>query len=313
MFISKDDEARIHPVLTNLAIAYPQSGLVANKICPPVDVGDEKEDGTYFLFDKSNLQGGQDDIRALGARASSFDWKLDTDSYHAEEHTLEKPIDWREFKKFKKYLDLGRTTQEILLELLLLNYEVRVGNAFCTEAPYTAISHLLSLSGTTCWSDFLNSDPEANVETAREAVALHAAEPNAISVPVNVWRTIRRHPAVRSLMKEPDSRQMTEDGFPTRLWGLQAFFPGARRNTVMPGGAESISRVWSDYVWIGVINPRPAIKVMSFAYTLKAAGMKVETYEDKPKKSDVVRIQHQISDEKIVCQAAGYLIKNVLG
>jgi len=311
MFISKDDEAKIHPVLTNLAIAYPQTGLVADKICPPVDVGDEKEDGTYFLFDKSNLQGGQDDIRALGARASSFDWKLDTDSYHAEEHSLEKPIDWREFKKFKKYLDLGRTTQEILLELLLLNYEVRVGDMYCNANNY-APGHKSILSGTAQWSDFLNSDPEANVETAREAVALDAAEPNAIAIPVNVWRTVRRHPAIRSLMKEPDSRQLTEDGFPTRLFGLQAFFPGARRNTVMPGGTESIARVWGKYVWIGVVNPRPSIKTMSFAYTLKAAGMKVETYEDKPKKSDVVRIQHQISDEKIVCANAGYLFSDVI-
>lgn len=311
MFIAKDDEAKIHPVLTNLALAYPQTGLVAGKLSPQVNVGEGEEDGTYFRFDKANLQGGQDDIRALGTRASSFDWTLDTDSYHAEEHSLEKAIDWREFKKFKKYIDLGRTTQEIMLEILLLNYEVRIGDLFCTADNYSS-THKTTLSGTSQWSDFTNSDPEDDIETAREIVALDAAEPNAIAIPVNIWRTVRRHPAIRSLMKEADSRQLTEDGFPVRLWGLQAFFPGARRNTVMPGGTESISRVWGNHVWLGVVNPRPSKKTMSFSYTLRTEGTRVETYEDKPIKSDVIRIQHQISAEKLVCANAGYLISSVI-
>lgn len=313
MYITKTDEARIHPVLTKMAIAYPQNGLVASILAPVVDVGEENEDGTYFTFDKSNLQGGMDDVRALGARAHSFDWKLTTSTYHCEEHTLEKPIDWREFKKWKKYLDLALTTQEIELELLLLNYETRIADLLTTTANYPAGgAYDATLAGGDQWSDFVSSDPEKNVEDAREQISLNAAEPNAIAIPVNLWRVVRRHPAIRSLMKEPDSRQLTEDGFPVRLFGLRAVFPGARQNTAMPGVAESISRVWGKKVWIGVINPRPTKKTMSFAYTFQAAGTEVETYEDKPKKSDVVRIQHQISDEHIVCNKAGYLLEDVI-
>lgn len=306
MYLSKTDEAKIHPVLTKLAIAYPQQGLVAEQLAPVVDIGEENEDGTYFIFDKSNIQGGIEDIRALGARATTFDWKMTTGSYHCDEHTLEKAIDWREFKKFKKYLDLGITTQEIALEILLLNYEVRIGTLVDSSGTSTA------LDGETCWDDFVNSDPEEAVETARDVIALAAAEPNTIAIPVNVWRVIKRHPAIRSLMKEPDSRQLTEDGFPQRLFGLKAVFPGARQNTNFPAASESISRIWDKKVWIGIVNPRPTKKTMSFAYTLRAAGLQSETYEDKPKKSDVVRIQHQISDEKIVCAAAGYLYTAVI-
>jgi len=311
MYITKDDEAKIHPVLTELAIAYPQSGFVAEDLCPVVDVGEENEDGTFFVFDKANLSGGTDDLRALGAQANSFDWKMSTDSYHAEERTLEKPIDWREFKKWKKYLDLGKTTQEIALEILLTNFEIRVAEKFTTAANFPS-GNKVTLSGSTQWSDFVNSDPEGVVETAREAVALASAEPNTISIPVKVWRTVRRHPAIRSLMKEADSRQLTEDGFPKRLFGLNAKFPGARYNAAMPGASESIQRVWGSYVWIGVVNPRPSKRTMSFAYTLKTDGIKSETYEDKKRKSDVVRIQLAIQDEKIVCSKAGYLISDVI-
>jgi len=172
--------------------------------------------------------------------------------------------------------------------------------------------YYITLSGTSQFSDFVNSDPEGVIEDAREQVSLNAAEPNAIAIPVKVWRTLRRHPAIRSLMKEPDSRQLTEDGFPVRLFGMKAFFPGARQNTVMPGAAESLARVWGNNIWIGVVNPRPALRSMSFSYTFRADGQKVETYEDKGRKSDIIRVQHQISCEKVVCSQAGYLIENVL-
>ena len=312
MFITRSDQSAINPVFTKLAIAYPQQGLIGEKLAPVVDVGDENEDGTYFLFDKTNIQGGYEDVRALGTRATTYDWKLSTATYHCEEHTLEKSIDWREFKKWKRYIDLAVTTQEITLELLLLNYDVRISTLFTTYANYATSTNRVTLAAGTFWDDFINSDPEGTVETAREKVSLSAAEPNTIAIPVNIWRVVRRHPAIRSLMKEADSKQLTEDGFPARLFGMKAVYPGSRQNTAMPGASETISRIWGDDIWIGVVNPRPTKRTMSFAYTLRADGMQVETYEDKPAKSDVLRVQHQVSDEKIVCENAGYLIHDVL-
>jgi len=312
MFITRTDAAKIHPVLTKMAVAFPQNGLVGSKLAPYVDVGEGEEDGTYFKFDKTNLRSTYEDVRALGARASTFDWKVSTDTYHCEEHTLEKAIDWREFKKWKKYMDLAVTTQEITLELLLLNYEIRVADLFVTTSTYASASYYSALAGGNMWDDFVNSDPEGDIEDAREQVSLNAAEPNTIAIPVTVWRVVRRHPAVRALMREQDSRQLTDDGFPKRLFGLNAVFPGAREITTMPGVAESVARVWGKNIWIGVVNPRPTKKTMSFAYTLRSGGLQAETYEDKPKKSDVIRVQHQISDEKCVCNTAGFLYQTVI-
>jgi len=312
MFITRSDEAQIHPVLTKMAIAYPQNGLVASKLAPYVDVGDGEDDGTFFKFDKTNLRSTYEDIRALGTRASTFDWKVSTDTYHCEEHSLEKAIDWREFKKWKKYMDLAVTTQELTLELLLLNYEIRVADMFIATTTYFDANYYSALAGGDMWDDFVNSDPEGDIEDAREQVSLHAAEPNTIAIPVSVWRVVRRHPAIRALMREQDSRQLTDDGFPKRLFGLNAVFPGAREITTMPGVAESVSRVWGKNIWIGVVNPRPTKKTMSFAYTLRSGGLQAETYEDKPKKSDVIRIQHQVSDEKCVSNVAGFLYQTVI-
>lgn len=313
MFITRANEFVIHPVLQNLAIYYPLGGLVGHMLAPKVDVGEGAGAGYIFKFEKSNIQGNLDDIRAYGTRASTFDWKLTKDSYNCEEHSKEKSIDWREFKKWARYLDVAKITQEVGLEVLLTNYEARVATLFTTTANYASSSYYTTLTGTDQWTDFVNSDPEGVIEDAREQVALNAVEPNAIAMPVQVWRRVRRHPAIRAMILEQNNNQLTEDGFPAKLFGLNAYYPGSRRVTSMPGVTETIARIWSDYVWVGVVNPRPTLRTMSFAYTLVEEGLKSEVYEDKPAKSDVVRIQHQVSDEKIVCNTAGYLIADVLG
>lgn len=310
MYITRSDQSTMLPVMTKLAIKYPQNGLIGLDIAPVVPV--EEEEGQYLKFNSDNLQSGVDALRAYGARANTLDWKMTRATYLCEEYTLEKPIDWRELKKYKKWLNLAQSTQDILLEVLLCDRESRIATIFTTTSNYYSSSYYTSLSGTTCWDDFENSDPEANIETAREQVSLNAAEPTHIVIPVQVWRTVRRHPAIRALMKEMDSRQITEDGFPKTIFGLKAKFPGARHNTAAPGATESISRIWSDNVWIGVVNERPNKETMSFAYTFQAGKQQVEGYEDKAAKSDVIRVQLGIDDHEIVCNKAGYLIQNVL-
>lgn len=311
MFITKADEFVIHPVLQELAIHYPLNGLIAHLICPKVTVSSGDLEGYYFTFDKANIQSGLDDLRAFGDRASSFDWKLSKSSYACEEHSKEKAIDWREFRKWAKYLDVAKVTQEVGLEILLTNYEKRVADLITTTGNYSSSSYYTTLTGTNQWSDHVNSDPEGDVETAREQVALNAVEPTTISVPVQVWRNIRRHPAIRAMILE-GNQQLTEDGFPAKLFGLKALYPGSRHVSTMPGLTEVLARIWSDSVWIGVVNPRPTRRTMSFAYTIVEEGLKSEVYEDKPCKSDVVRIQHQVSDELVVCNTAGYLIQDTL-
>lgn len=310
MFLTRSDEATMHPVLSKLAIMYPQDGLVADQLCPVVSV--EDEEGYFLKFNADNLQGGIEDLCANGARANSIDWKTTKDTYACEEFALEKPLSWRDLQKYKRWMDIAKTSEKFLLEILFSNKEVRVATLLTTTSNYYSSSHYVTLAGTQCWDDFTNSDPEADVETGREVVALAAGEPNAIAIPVNIWRKIRRHPAIRAIIKDTNSSQLTEDGFPKKLWGLNALFPGARQNTAAPGASESVSRIWSDNVWLGIVNPRPDKETMSFAYTFTAEGRLVETYEDRAKKSDVLRVRSGIEQSKIVCSKAGYVIKNVL-
>lgn len=315
-FIATSDIPKTNAILNELAIQYPNSGFVANKVCPVVDVGEENESGNYYVFDKANLNKNIEDIRAMGARANSPEpWNQTIASYFAKEHSLELPIDRREFKQYKnREMDLGKSVTEFLLGLQSINYENRVATLLTATANYASSSYYSTLSGTSQWSDFVNSDPEAAIEVAREQVALNGAEPNTILMSASTWRKVRQHPQMRALIKTTDSKLLTDELMPPSLFGLELVVAGARNVTSLPGASETLARIWTDYVWIGAVNKRtnPTKRELSFAYTIQAKGRMVETYVDEARKSEIVRVTHSISDEKVVCNTAGYLYIDVL-
>lgn len=315
-FIAVSDIPKSNAVLKELAVQFPNTGFIADKVCPIIDVGEENESGNYYVFDKLNLSGVQEDVRAMGARANAPEpFSQSVASYFCKEHVLELPIDRREFKQYRnREMDLGKTVTEFLTGLQLINFEKRVATLLTTTANYLSSSHYSTLSGSTQWSDFVNSDPEAAVETAREVVALAAGEPNVIAMSIATWRKIRQHPQIRALIKATDNKLLTDELMPPSLFGLQLVVAGCRNVSSLPGATETLARIWSDYVWIGLVNtkPRPDKRELSFGYTIQAKGRNVETYIDEPRKSEVVRVMHGITDEKVVCNSAGYLYSDVL-
>ena len=165
-FIATSDIPKTNAILNELAIQFPNSGFVAEQVCPIVNVGEENESGNYYEFDKANLNSNIEDIRAMGARANSPEpWTQTIRSYFAKEHALELPIDRREFKQYKnREMDLGKSVTEFLLSLQLTNFEKRVATLLTTTANYASSSYYSTLSGTSQWSDFVNSDPEAAID-----------------------------------------------------------------------------------------------------------------------------------------------------
>lgn len=315
-FLASSDIPKSNPILKELAIQFPNEGFIAHKLAPVIDVGEENETGNYYEFDKANLQSNIEDLRAMGARANSPEpWLQTVRSYFCNEHTLELPIDRREFKQYRnREMDLGKSITEFLIGLQLINYEKRVATKLTTTGNYPSAAFYSTLAGATQWSDFINSDIEGAIETAREVVALNGSEPNTVAMAINVWRKIRQHPQIRALIKAVDNKLLTDELVPPSLFGLRLEVAGSRNLTNLPGATETLTRIWSDYVWIGLVNtkPKPDKRELSFAYTIQAKGRDTETYVDEQRKSEVIRVTHSIADEKIVCNTAGYLYIDVL-
>ncbi len=312
-FIAISATPQTNKLLSQLSVGFPNYGFVADKLCPIINVGEDAEQGVYFEWDKYYLNSNVEDVRAIRGHSNEpHDPVVSEKTYSALAHSLAKPIDPRDFKQHKnKELKLVQSIQEGLLALLMLKKESRVATLFTTAGNY-ASANKETLSGTDQWSDFVNSDPEAKIETSREVVALSGFEPNTIMIPINSWRKIRQHPQIRALIKSLDSKLLTEDMVVPSIFGLELIVPGSRNVTSLPGATEAIARVWGDFVWIGYVNKKSnPIKIdPTFAYTFQAAGRKTETFMDR--RNEVIDVQFDIAQEKITAAKSGFLLSDVL-
>ena len=312
-FIAISTTPQTNKLLSQLSVGFPNYGFAADKLCPVVDVGEDAEQGVYFSWDKFYLNSTVEDVRAVRGHSNEPDDPTVTENtYNAVAHSLAKPIDPREFKQHKnKELKLAESIQEGLLSLLLIKKENRVATLLTTAANY-ASDHKETLTGGDQWSDFINSDPEAKIEEAREVVALSGFEPNTIMVPVTTWRKIRQHPQIRALIKNLDSKLLTDDMIVPSLFGLELVVPGGRNVTSLPGATEAIARIWGDFVWIGYVNKKanPVKMDPTFAYTFQAAGRKTETFKDR--KNEIIDVQFDIAVEKITAAVSGFLLTDVI-
>jgi hypothetical protein len=316
-FISISDVPKTNIILQQLSIKFGNYGFAADELIPIVDVGEDNEQGNYFLFAKENLNSNIDDTRALTNRSNTpLRFTTTVQSYSGIEHSLELPIDNREFKQNKnKALNLGKSTMEYLIGLLLIAKEKRAATLIETSGNYDA-THVkdLSASPNNQWDDFINGDIEGDVEIARELVALEGFEPNKISIPIQVWRKIRQSPQIRALIKNQDSRLLTDELIPPSLWGLKLVVPGSRQVSSLIGSTETLARLWGKNVFIGFVNdkPEPIKQDPSFAYNFQAKGRDIQTYEERANKSEVVNATLDISDSKITSACSGYLLQNVI-
>lgn len=315
-FIAISTTPQTNKLLSQLSVGFPNYGFVADKLCPIVDVGEDAEQGVYFEWDKYYLNSTVEDVRAIRGHSNEPDDPVVTErTYSALAHSLAKPIDPRDFKQHKnKELKLVQSIQEGLLSLLMIKKESRVASLFTTAGNY-ASDHKQTLdnsSGKEQWSDFINSDPEAKIEEARDIVSLAGFEPNTIEIPITTWRKIRQHPQIRALIKSLDSKLLTDDMIVPALFGLELVVPGSRQVTSLPGATEAIARIWGDFVWIGYVNKKASPTKMdpTFAYTFQAAGRKTDTFMDR--RNEIIDVQFDIAEEKITAASSGFLLTDVI-
>lgn len=87
---------------------------------------------------------------------------------------------------------------QLLAQIMMLNYEDAVASAINT----TNIAQNITLSGTSQWSDYTNSNPVTAIDTGKETVrAASGKNPNSIFMSRPVFNKLKRHPKILELFK----------------------------------------------------------------------------------------------------------------
>jgi hypothetical protein len=245
---------------------------------------------------------------------SEINFDISSDSYFCDDHALEAVIADEERDNADPAIQPDIDKTEFLTDKILLNKEVALANTIATATLPGA-----TLSGTSQWSDYTNSDPVAAVEDQKATIQKAVQQiPNTLVLPYDVYRKVRLHPKVTDKVLNVQTGIVGPDILADVFDVEQVLVPRGLKNTAAPGQAPSLSYIWGKNAFLCYVPPRAGLKTVGLAYTFQwaaapgsLAGHVVEIWREERRKADMVRVQRYY-DQKIIAAGAVFVWKSAV-
>jgi hypothetical protein len=316
----------VDQILTNISVAWPNNGLVGERLFPVVPVS--KQSDKYYIFGREGWV-VENDYRAPGTEANEITGlALSTDTYYATEHSLQAPVTDEERWNADSPLSPDRDATELVTSKVWLAREKAMKDLATTAANY-ASTNTVTLSGTSQWNDYVNSDPISNIRTGKSAIHSRIfMEPNTAVMPYQVMTILEDHPDFIERIKYSERGIVTSDLVGAVVGIENIIVPGSGIATSALGQPITVGYLWGKDVLLAWVPPRPGLKIPAFGYEFGWRGnpggqlQYVDRWREEKRKSDLVRVCRYY-DVKLVAQGdagsadagkaiAGYLIKTAV-
>ncbi len=314
------NQVHINVPLSRIAVeAFSRGNFVGPALFPIVGV--DKQSNIYYKMDKSSwLRGPRSTLRAPKTAPRRVEFDISSDTYFAHNYALAGDNAFETLANADNPIALRERTTTKVVEDLLLDLELRIKN------KVTSISNIgsgVALTGGNKWSDYLNSDPIADVTTGQAFMRSQTGLlPNAMVFDWDTKKTLKRHPVLLDLFR------YTEGGLVTDAQMLAAFsMEGARvlesqgiYNASDEGESDDIQNVWGNNFLLARVEPgAPSLRTATFGLGFRwtpegvPAPMQTRVYDDPDpgKKVEIVEVGYY-QDEKIVAPQLAYLVGNTL-
>jgi len=309
-------QAKVDKILSQFSQAYRNKKYIAEDILPPLAV--KERTGQFAKYGKENFRVNLDQIyRAPGTRAMGVDYSVSQGQYNCKERAVEKLVpDELKMNSDEPYMPLRDGTW-VATDMILVNQEYALASALADAAILTLNT---TLSGTSQWSDYTNSDPITDINTGIEAVRVATGQrPNTAWMGISVWYKLKMHPLIRENIKYTVGSQsggqvtdMEMGAFLKALFNIDNVFVGeAVYNSALPGQTDVLADVWGKHFWLAYRTPSPTLMQATFGLTLQDVPTVVEMYREEQTRSDVVRVRKSF-DQNIFDANLAYLIKNAI-
>lgn len=296
----------VDPVLSNVSKAYQNEMYVADMLLPGFKVA--KEAGKYYQYDKAKFRRNTTK-RAAGAKANEVEYGLSTASFTTEDHALKEKTPWEIIRQADSALNPEMDAAENVTEQLLIDKEVGLATSMADTAILTANT---TLSGTSQWSDFTNSDPigdiRAGVVVVQKAIG---RKPNTLVLGKEVYDKLIDHPDIVERVKYSLGAAVTPELL-ARIFDVgRVLIAEAIYNTATEGASDSMSYIWGKHAWLIYITPAPRLRSITLGFTFKYEDRKVKKWDDEDAEARFVRVNENYV-QKFVAVEAAYLIKNAV-
>lgn len=298
----------VDPALSNVSIKYTNETFIADLIFPIVRV--EKQTGKYYVYDKSNLRVDKTN-RAAGSGANEIDVGMAArGTFICDDHALKGFVADEVQDQADAALNPLIDETENITEKLLLDREITLATMLASTGNMTQNT---TLSGTSQWSDYNNSDPIADVRTARTTIHTNTFKrPNTMFMSKTVFDVLVDHPAVIERIKYSQLGVVTAE-LMARVFQVDKIIVGeAGYNSAAEGQTDSLAYVWGKHCWLAYISPVIRLKMLTLGATFTYKTRIVKRWRDEDREGTYVRIGQDNYQQSLIAAACGYLIKNAI-
>lgn len=308
----------IDVALSNISVGFPNNGAVGEALFPSVGV--TKVSNKYYVFGREAWSvDPAGDFRAPASVAHEIPGlKVSTDTYFAQEHALQVPVADEERENTDSPFAPDRDATELVTAKILLGREIAMRDMVQTAANYPA-DHVVTLSGTTQFNDYVNSDPITVIKTGiRKVHSKLFLTLNTAVIPWEVMTQLEDHPDFIERIKYSERGILTQEIIASIIGIPNVIVPGMGYNSANPGQTASLGYLWGKDILLAYVPPRAGQRIPAFAYefTWGIAGRKqvIDRWREEPRVADLIRCRRRY-DLKFVAldvnskAIGGYLIK----
>jgi len=195
-----------------------------------------------------------DDLVAPGGVAKEIKWSVTTDTYSCEGHGLRRFVSDRDEANADAAVKPSRSAVRILTHRILAKFESLVA----AKMTSTFLTQGTTLVGGDQWSDFVNSNPLANFQTAQEACLV---QPNVAIMNEQVFNTLRRHSKLLELFKY-SGQGILPEALLAEIMGVQKIIVARAKYDTTDDASASFTKgyIWGDNCTFAYIDPNAGME-----------------------------------------------------
>ncbi len=315
------NQVHVDEALGNISIAYQNPDLVfQTEVFPVVPV--DKQSDIFYKFSKQHFR-NYSDAKRPGADVTEIPVDLDARGYFmCDGHALDYPNPDEVAANADAGADLDIEITEKVTSSIRLNEEINGAGMITTGN----ISQNATLSGTSQWSDFINSDPFIVID--QKKTTIHQATgllPNRLLISKYTELTIRNHPKLVDRVKYTGGglrTPLTSDQL-AEAFGVEKVIVASGLKQANPEGqADSLSYIWGKNALLFHRAPRPGKRIATLGYTFvwmvtvgangrlrgdlvnNTGGFLVRRYRYERRRSDVIGVEYYYDQHFIEPKAA---------
>lgn len=300
--------------LSNLAVAAFDgvASNIADQIAPVVPVAHRTD--KYYTFTKNSWLRIPDTLRAPKSPSNRVEWDIASDSYSCKDYGLAAEWPVEDEANADQIIQFRRTGALEVSEQLARDREQRMASLISSAGN---VGSGVTLSGTSQWSDYSNSDPIGDVTSGR--VYMRNATnlvPNTGVMTDDIWNIVRRHPDLLEMYKYTEGGMITPGQLGAAFNLDRILIAGGVAERALENGTSSMTNIWpNNFILLHVAagtGPRVKTPLVQFRWTNPMLGtpFALQTFrndEGGGKHTAGVEARYY-QDEKIIATELGYVI-----